>query len=353
MVVFLAKTFDILFLREIHGSSADTIELNRLLPGFSIHTSYTGNTAAGGVAIILRPQFLSRYPSVLSSTIIEPGRILMIEVARTGALPLNLCNLHIVPEWTDSFKKDTIHRIRDKVPKIGEAFCFVGGDLNFPAVGEGRLNIQTGILSFSSESVSGLFETLFNDLTEITTDRHTRMSTRNGVLETVSRIDRWFSNLLPSELISRGASSTVLGTLANPENLSDHLPIILMIGSKKKGIKKQGVPKWIASHKLFPQSLADCSKKYDIKHEDNPFDQLVLYKQLLIKAGQRVVELSKGDSNKTPAQKLFWLNKARFFLSNPFVVILFVGLLKPFLNFPICSILLSHVFPTLVVFVIV
>eukprot|EP00972_Heterocapsa_arctica_P086307 12721667-Heterocapsa_arctica.AAC.1 len=67
----------------------------------------------------------------------------MIEVAREGALPLNFCNLHIVPEWTDIFKKDTLHRIRSKVPKIGEAFCFVGGDFNFPAVGEGRLNIQT------------------------------------------------------------------------------------------------------------------------------------------------------------------------------------------------------------------
>eukprot|EP00972_Heterocapsa_arctica_P034653 5103380-Heterocapsa_arctica.AAC.1 len=46
-VIFLAKTFDILFLQEIHGSSADTIELLRLLPGFAIHTSYSGNTAAG------------------------------------------------------------------------------------------------------------------------------------------------------------------------------------------------------------------------------------------------------------------------------------------------------------------
>eukprot|EP00972_Heterocapsa_arctica_P018484 2731629-Heterocapsa_arctica.AAC.1 len=33
---------------------------------------------------------------------------------------------------------------------------------------------------------------------------------------------------------------------------------------------------------------------------------------MLIKAGQRVIELSKGVSNKTPAQKLFWLSKARF-----------------------------------------
>eukprot|EP00972_Heterocapsa_arctica_P068755 10160489-Heterocapsa_arctica.AAC.1 len=32
MAVYLAKTYDIVFLQEIHGNSADTIELQRLLP---------------------------------------------------------------------------------------------------------------------------------------------------------------------------------------------------------------------------------------------------------------------------------------------------------------------------------
>eukprot|EP00972_Heterocapsa_arctica_P098380 14518661-Heterocapsa_arctica.AAC.1 len=60
----------------------------------------------------------------------------------------------------------------------------------------------------------------------------------------------------------------------------------MMIGAKKKGTKKQGVPKWIASHSLYPQCLIDIYKRYTLRHEDDPFDQLILYKEVLIKAGQ-------------------------------------------------------------------
>eukprot|EP00972_Heterocapsa_arctica_P025718 3785599-Heterocapsa_arctica.AAC.1 len=79
MVVYLAKTYDIVFLQEIHGNSADTIELQRLLPGFSICTLYADNTAAGGVAIIMSPLILTRYPIMLPSIAIEPGRVIMVE----------------------------------------------------------------------------------------------------------------------------------------------------------------------------------------------------------------------------------------------------------------------------------
>eukprot|EP00972_Heterocapsa_arctica_P103937 15317510-Heterocapsa_arctica.AAC.1 len=40
--------------------------------------------------------------------------------------------------------------------------------------------------------------------------------------------------------------------------------------------------------------------------------QLILYKEVLIKAGQQVVEQSRGDKIKTPAQHLYWISKARF-----------------------------------------
>eukprot|EP00972_Heterocapsa_arctica_P046117 6803950-Heterocapsa_arctica.AAC.1 len=76
MVVYLAKSYDILFLQEIHGNSADTIELQRLLPEFHIYTSYADNVAAGGVAIIMSPNITRRYPTIPSTTIIEPGRII-------------------------------------------------------------------------------------------------------------------------------------------------------------------------------------------------------------------------------------------------------------------------------------
>eukprot|EP00972_Heterocapsa_arctica_P081687 12040226-Heterocapsa_arctica.AAC.1 len=33
----------------------------------------------------------------------------MVEVSRNGAHPLNFCNVHIVPEWTDTYKKYVLH----------------------------------------------------------------------------------------------------------------------------------------------------------------------------------------------------------------------------------------------------
>eukprot|EP00972_Heterocapsa_arctica_P070857 10468012-Heterocapsa_arctica.AAC.1 len=62
---------------------------------------------------------------------------------------------------------------------------------------------------------------------------------RDGSMDTVSRIDRVFCNLLPSDLEARGASSTVLGKLADPNSLSDHIPITLMIGIKKGRSRKR------------------------------------------------------------------------------------------------------------------
>eukprot|EP00972_Heterocapsa_arctica_P111826 16428288-Heterocapsa_arctica.AAC.1 len=100
-----------------------------------------------------------------------------------------ICAIHIVPEWTDAFKKAFISRVREAIPDIGAAFSFLGGDLNFPAVGEGRLNIRTGIRSYSSEAVASHSENTFDDMTEIAADKHTRFQTRDGEIETISRID--------------------------------------------------------------------------------------------------------------------------------------------------------------------
>eukprot|EP00972_Heterocapsa_arctica_P035426 5213090-Heterocapsa_arctica.AAC.1 len=79
MVVYLPETFDIVVLQEVHGNSADTIELQQILPGYSIHTSYADNTAEGGVAIIMSPSILTRYPIMHPSDAIEPGRVIKVE----------------------------------------------------------------------------------------------------------------------------------------------------------------------------------------------------------------------------------------------------------------------------------
>eukprot|EP00972_Heterocapsa_arctica_P034065 5015044-Heterocapsa_arctica.AAC.1 len=65
--------------------------------------------------------------------------------------------------------------------------------------------------------------------------------------------------MLPSDLEARGASSAVLGKLADPDSLSDHIPITLVLGTKRRGAQKRGVPSWTASHPSFPQCLRDMN----------------------------------------------------------------------------------------------
>eukprot|EP00972_Heterocapsa_arctica_P072045 10639743-Heterocapsa_arctica.AAC.1 len=81
--------------------------------------------------------------------------------------PIAICTIHIVPDWTDAFKKAFISRVREAIPDIGVAF-------------------STGIRSYSSEAVASHFENTFDDMTEIASDKHTRFQTRGGEIETIS-----------------------------------------------------------------------------------------------------------------------------------------------------------------------
>ena len=45
-------------------------------------------------------------------------------------------------------------RVGDRSPKVGDACLVLGGGLNFPAVGEGCLNVNTGRASLTDEGIS-------------------------------------------------------------------------------------------------------------------------------------------------------------------------------------------------------
>ena len=78
--------------------------------------------------------------------------------------------------------------------------------------------------------VSAHFDDTFNGLCEIASDRPTRRGFVDGVISVVSRIDRLFMNLLPSELLSRNAAVCVLDDLNCADLLSDHSPVLLSLG---------------------------------------------------------------------------------------------------------------------------
>lgn len=70
-------------------------------------------------------------------------------------------------------KRSFIYRLSRALPELGESAVFLRGDLNFPAVGEGRADLRTGRATFADASLSLHFEETFPELIEVVCDRPT------------------------------------------------------------------------------------------------------------------------------------------------------------------------------------
>ena len=147
----------------------------------------------------------------------------------------------------------SLSRVSGCSPSVGDACLVLGGDLNFIGVGGGRLNVGTGRVTLGDERAPAHFDDTFDDLCEVASDRPTRRGFVDGVLSVVSRINRFFMNLLPSELLSRSAGVCVLDDLNNADLLSDHPPVLLCLGGvAARGGGGGGVPRWVADRSDFP-----------------------------------------------------------------------------------------------------
>ena len=196
-------------------------------------------------------------------------------------------------------------------PGVGDA-CFVLGDLNFPGVGGGRLNVGTGRVTLSGESVSAHFDSTFTGLCEIMGDQPTRRGFVDGVLSVVSRIDRVFMNLLPSELLCRSAGVCVLDDLSSADLLSDHPPVFVSLGrvAKKSG-GGGGVPRWVADRSDFIGIVCAQFERSMACLVEEPFDRLRRYKGAMSKAATMIINRATADECVSPASRLFWVTVAR------------------------------------------
>ena len=211
-MLFFSCRHDVVMLQEAHGNEQDNGELASRIPRHYILGSFCRDPSSGGVLIIISEELRGRFASSRSEEI-EKGRALLETLEGGGPHSLAFCCLHVVPEWSVNYKKRCLSRVGGCSPSVGDACFVLGGDLNFPGVGEGRLNVSTGRVTLNDESISAHLKSTFNELCEIVGDRPTRRGYVDGVLSAVSRKDRVFMNLLPSELLSRSAGARVLGRL--------------------------------------------------------------------------------------------------------------------------------------------
>ena len=202
-VVSFACRHGVVMLQEVHGNRQDSGELASRTPRHSVFGPFCRDSGSGGVLIIIYEGLRGRFASCRSEEI-EKGRAPLVTLEGGGSHPLALCCLHVVLEWGINYEEFS-NRVGECSPCVGDACLILAGDLNFPGVGEGRLNINTGRVTLIDEGISAHFDSTFAELCEIMGDRPTRMGFNDGVISVVSRIDRVFMNLLPGELPSRNA----------------------------------------------------------------------------------------------------------------------------------------------------
>ena len=149
-LVVLFLILDVAMLQEVHGNEQDIGELASRIPRHSILGSFCRDPSSGGVLIIISEELRGRFASCRSEQI-EKGRALLVTLEGGGSHPLAFCCLRVVPGWSVNCKRNFLSRVGDCSPSVGDACLVLGGDLNFPGVGEGRLNVNTGRVTLADE----------------------------------------------------------------------------------------------------------------------------------------------------------------------------------------------------------
>ena len=172
------------------------------------------------------------------------------------------------------------------------------------------ISVLVGPLSVMS--VSAHFDCTFTELCEVMGDRPTRRGFVDGALSVVSRIDRVFMNLLPGELLSRGAGVCVLDDLSSADLLSDHSPVLLSFGrvAKRNG-GGGGVLRWVADRSDFPDIVCGQFGRSMTCLVEEPFGRLRRYKEAMSKAATMIINRAAADECVSPASRLFWIAAAR------------------------------------------
>ena len=209
--------------------------------------------------------------------------------------------------------------------------------MDFPGVGEGRMDVRTGRVTMSDDDISSFFDGCFGELTEVIGDRATRRGTCDGEVTTVSRIDRLFVSMLPSGLVERTSCLYVLGDLVEEDGMSDHVLILLPIGRDRVRVGGAGsVPGWVASLPSFPGLVREQYKRMEACRGGNgpkdhlrrggpedlragggpedsqagggpedPFDILLGFKIAMVRAAPLIISMSTAEECTSPDSRFF------------------------------------------------
>jgi endonuclease/exonuclease/phosphatase family metal-dependent hydrolase len=249
----LVYNVDIICIQETHGGFGDGSALDRVLTSHSSVVSESIDTIGGG-CLILISKALRRQYWVSPHSVLLDGRVHMVSLIADPHKKLHIVNVHIPPAFPDGRVCTLLRQLRDILAGlVGPVFLL--GDWNFVEKGDFRLHLSTGKATVENSAKIREFEHLFVDYVELHQDNFTRAGKKNGLIETLSRIDRIYTNIPTGVLLDYDISAAALGSSAAAFDISDHLPVVVTIADKVRPSGPCAIPAWIAAHPFFPEEV--------------------------------------------------------------------------------------------------
>ena len=193
-------------LQEARGSRYDLNSMGREFGEHSHFGTFCGNAAAGGIVTSIGGELLRMFTRMKLQVLLG-GRISALWCYKDQGRPMAIANLHMVLELPHSKKVHFLRLLARGLPLPHEGLAIMCGDWIFPAAGEVRMDLSSGMPVEAPNPLGEgeLSEDAFDDWTEVEQEDPTRRQMRDGELVGNSRIDRICINTPTHELLDRRA----------------------------------------------------------------------------------------------------------------------------------------------------
>ena len=298
----LVRSHDMAVLTETRESKERLIFLKNKLPKDVQLFSSRNNQYSGGVAIIVRNDFLQHFGGRCKWSVFVKGRLARLEFSGAKGC-LHVYAVYLNPD--DPRERDEqIRRLADVMdPAVHN---LVAGDFNFVTCDGDRISKLEG--ACHSNAADKRNAITWNDIANglhLKEFEHDGFTCENS--SGWSRIDRLYTNLHTADVCSMRCACNLL---EHPRHLSDHRPVSMRISGGEKHNRAKTIPRWVTEHEKYKAELLDefiarCGDFERLrKRPPTAFENLEILKKSAHKTASYIRRLCDSQVADTTAHKL-------------------------------------------------
>jgi endonuclease/exonuclease/phosphatase family metal-dependent hydrolase len=243
---------DIISLQEVHGNLEDMMEAFKNFPGWVALCSPCQVPGAGGVAVLLHLRLLRQAHGLLHRVLL-PGRALQV-LLTLPTISLNLLCIHIEPAAAREHQCDTLRRsLATSDPSTH--VTVIMADLNLCMPGDTRTHISNLHIDDHDDALGHWFARSFPSFIIAEHDGFTRAGLRDGIINTLSRIDYIMVDLPKVTVLDSRFSAHVHGNLIT-QKASDHVAVVArMHPPRTTPSNRRMIPAWMSTSPAFKDNV--------------------------------------------------------------------------------------------------